>query len=193
MENNIHLITIKNTLLFFMSIVLVMIIKELSGLLIPLAFALFIGLLLQPIIEFLRRKSWPYSVIITSITIITIGTLFLIGVIIKDTGVQIVSEKDILLEQISIKLDGIIESVDHLPGLESLEADGFVSLLNRIFSPTFLLNTSGLLAGQLGTLTWNFILTTIYLVAVLGSIVRYEKYIEYLEGDDDEGNNRNAI
>jgi len=187
MENNIHLITIKNTLLFFMSIVLVMIIKELSGLLIPLAFALFIGLLLQPIIEFLRRKSWPYSVIITSITIITIGTLFLIGVIIKDTGVQIVSEKDILLEQISIKLDGIIESVDHLPGLESLEADGFVSLLNRIFSPTFLLNTSGLLAGQLGTLTWNFILTTIYLVAVLGSIVRYEKYIEYLEGDDDEG------
>jgi AI-2 transport protein TqsA len=187
MENNTHLVTIKNVLLFFMSIVLVMIIKELAALLIPLAFALFIALLLQPIIEYLRRKRWPYTVIITTITIITIGTLFLIGAIIKDTGIQIVSEKDVLLEQVSDKLDGIIDSVDHLPGLESLKADGLVSLLNSVLSPKFLLNTSGLVAGQLGTLTWNFLLTTIYLVAVLGSIVRYEKYIEYLEGDDDEG------
>lgn len=44
-----------------------------------------------------------------------------------------------------------------------------------------------MLAGQLGTFTWNFILTTIYLVAVLGSIVRYETYIDYLEGADHEG------
>jgi predicted PurR-regulated permease PerM len=56
MENKIHLVTIKNVLLFFMSIVIVMIIKELGALLIPLAFALFIGLLLQPVIEFLKKK-----------------------------------------------------------------------------------------------------------------------------------------
>lgn len=93
MENNIHLVTIKNILLFFMSIVVVMLIKELGGLLIPLAFALFIGLLLQPIIAFLNKKKWPDSVSITVITIITVGFLFLIGAIIKDTGVQIISEK----------------------------------------------------------------------------------------------------
>jgi predicted PurR-regulated permease PerM len=124
---------------------------------------------------------------ITLITIITIAFLYLIAAIIKDTGVQIINEKEVILDQVSVKLDGIIANVDHLPGFESLEADGFVSLINNVFSPKFLLNTSGLLAGQLDALTWNFILTTIYLVAVLGSIVRYEKYIDYLEGDDGEG------
>lgn len=187
MDNNIHLVTIKNVLLFFMSIVIIMIIKELSALLIPLTFAFFIGLLLQPIIEFLNTKKWPYSVSITVITIITIGFLFLIGAIINDTAVQIVSEKKVLLDQVSVKLDAIIDDIDHLPGFESLEAEGFVSILRRVFSPTFLLNTSGLLAGQLGVFTWNFILTTIYLIAVLGSIIRYEMYIDYLEGDDYEG------
>jgi len=187
MENSTHLVTIKNVLLLFLAIVVTMIIKELGALLIPLTFALFIGLLLQPIIEFLKRKKWPYSLSITLITIFTIGLLFLIGIIIKDTGTQLINEKEELLDQVSVKLDGVIKTLDHLPGFESLGSEGFVSTLRILVSPKVMLSTSGLLAGQLGTFTWNFLLTTIYLVAVLGSIVRYDKYIDYLEGDDDEG------
>lgn len=74
--------------------------------------------------------------------------------------------------------------------VSSLETDGFIETLNNVISTEFLLNTSGVVASSVGSFTFNFILCAIYLVAVLGSIVRYEKYISYLEGDDSVGKER---
>lgn len=187
-ESNIR--TIKNTLLIFLAIVGIMIIKALSGLLIPLAFAIFIGLMLQPVILFLDKKNWPYSVSITLITILTIGLLFLVGLIVFDTGAQIVDQKDKLLSQIDAKFIEIIDQLSFIPGVSKVETSGLIQTLNNLISVDFLLSTSGVVAGQLGTFTFNFILSAIYLVAVLGSIVRYEKYIAYLEGDDQKGKER---
>lgn len=190
MTTESQLTTIKNILLFFMAIVIIIIIKTLSGLLIPLAFALFTGILLQPIIAFLDRKNWPYTVSITLITVLTIAFFYAVGLIVADTGSQIVAEKDKLLAQIDEKGSALIEEFNHLPGVDQIEVDNFTGLINQVATPDFLLNTSGVVAGQLGTFSWNFILATIYLVAVLGSIVKYEKYINYLEGDDDIGKKR---
>lgn len=185
-----HLATIKNILLFFMAIAIVLIIKEVSGLLIPLAFALFIGILLQPIIAYFERKKWPYSVSITLITLLTIGFIYLIGLIVADTGSQIVDQKEKLLGQIEKKGTSLIEEFDYVPGVDRIQIDSFTELVDKVATPNFMLDTSGAVAGHVGTFTWNFILATIYLVAVLGSIVRYEKYINYLEGDDDMGKQR---
>ena len=190
MDSNNTLSSIKNTLLFFMAIVIILIIKELAGLLIPLAFAIFVGILLQPIIAFFDRKKWPYSVSISLITIMTLAFIFLVGVIVADTGAQIVAEKDKLLAQINVRLDGILAQLNHLPGFDTIEAESITDVINKVFSAELLLSTSGALAGQLGTFTFNFILAAVYLVAVLGSIIRYEKYINYLEGDDDKGKQR---
>ncbi len=190
MDSTSHLKTIKNTLLFFMTILVILIIKELSGLLIPLAFALFIGILLSPIIEYLSKRNWPYTVSITLITVVTIGILFLIGLVIADTATQLVAEKEKLLSQMEVRFERILQDLSFIPGAEELEADGFIAALNKLFSRDFLVNTSGFVASQLGTFTFNFILTTVYLVAVLGSIIRYEKYISYLEGDDQKGKER---
>lgn len=181
---------IKNILLIFLAIIGVIIVKTLSGLLIPLAFAFFIGLLLEPIIQYLSKKNWPYSISIIVITILTIGFIFLIGLIVVDTGTQIVAEKNKLLGQIDQKFENILASLNFIPGIESLETDGLINTLNQLISVEFLINTSGVVAGQLGTFTFNFILSTIYLVAVLGSIVKYEEYIGYLEGDDQKGQER---
>ena len=82
-DNNI--VTIKNILLLFMGIVIVLVIKELSALLIPLTFAIFIGILLQPVIAYLDRKGWPYMLSITVITVLTLGFVFLVGLIVFDT------------------------------------------------------------------------------------------------------------
>lgn len=185
LENNVR--SIKNTLLIFLAIVGVIIIQTLSGLLIPLAFALFIGLLLEPLIQFLSKKGWPYSISITVITILTLGFLFLVGLIVFDTAGQIVEEKTKLLEQINEKFQEILSGLSFIPGIETFKTDGIIETLNKLISIEFLISTSGIVAGQLGTFTFNFILSAIYLVAILGSIVRYEKYIGYLEGDDDIG------
>lgn len=187
-ENNSRVI--KNILLAFAAIVLVMIIMELSGLLIPLAFALFVGILLSPIIEYLEKKNWPYTVSISVISVLAIGFLFLIGLIIFDTSTQILSQKVKLLGQIEVKFEEILSHFEFIPGVEQMEADGFISVLNKVISQEFILNTSGVLASELGTFTFDFILSAIYLIAVLGSIVRYEQYISYLEGDDQKGRER---
>ena len=155
-ESNIR--TIKNTLLIFLAIVGIMIIKALSGLLIPLAFAIFVGLMLQPVILYLDKKNWPYSVSITLITILTLGFLFLIGLIVFDTGAQIVDQKDKLLAQIDAKFIDIIDQLSFIPGVSSVETSGFIQTLNKLISVDFLLSTSGIVAGQLGTFTFNFIL-----------------------------------
>lgn len=176
--------SIKNTLLIFLAIVGVIIIKTLSGLLIPLAFALFIGLLLEPLIQYLSKKGWPYSISISVITILTLGVLFLIGLIVFDTAGQIVEGKTKLLTQIDEKFQEILSGLAFIPGVVTFKTDGLMETLNKLISIEFLISTSGVVAGQLGTFTFNFILSSIYLVAILGSIVSYEKYIGYLEGDD---------
>lgn len=185
-----NLRTIKNILILFAAILLIMIIKTLAGLLIPLAFALFVGILLSPIIEFLEKKRWPYTVSITLITILTLGIIFLIGLLVVDTGTQIVGEKDKLLGQIDARFETILSQFEFIPGVAQMETDGFINTLNKLISSDFLINTSGVVASQLGTFTFNFILSAVYLVAVLGSIVRYENYIHYLEGDDPVGRER---
>lgn len=193
MENNspdTNLRVIKNILLFFGAIVGVFLIKTLSGLLIPLAFAFFIGLLLEPLIQFLIKKGWPYTVSIILITLLTLGFLFLVGLIVFDTGTQIVAEKDKLLNQIDLKFDDILANLSFIPGIDTLETDGFTEMLNELISVEFLISTSGMIAGQLGTFTFDFILSAIYLVAVLGSIVQYEQYISYLEEGDEKRQQR---
>jgi predicted PurR-regulated permease PerM len=177
-------------MLIFAAILGIIIIKTLSGLLIPLAFALFIGILLSPIISYLDQKKWPYTVSITLITILTLGFIFLTGLIVYDTGLQIVGQKDKLLSQIDVRFQEILSGLSFIPGVSSLETDGFIETLNNVISTEFLLNTSGVVASSVGSFTFNFILCAIYLVAVLGSIVRYEKYISYLEGDDSVGKER---
>lgn len=185
MESNVR--SIKNSLLFFSAILGVFLIKTLAGLLIPLAFAFFIGLLLEPLIQYLSKKGWPYSISIILISILTLGFLFLIGLIVFDTGAQIVAEKDKLLGQIDQKFESIIDSLSFIPGIDIVQTDGLIETLNKLISIEFLINTSGIVAGQVGTFTFDFVLSAIYLVAVLGSIVRYEEYIGYLEGDDEKG------
>ena len=187
---NSDLRVVKNILLIFAGILGILIIKTLSSLLIPLAFAVFIGILLSPIITYLDKKNWPYSISIGIITVFTIGLLFLIGLIVYDTGLQIVEQKEKLLLQIDHKFQDILGNLSFIPGISSLETGGFIEMINNVMSTEFLLNTSGVLASSLGAFTFNFILSAIYLVAVLGSIVRYEKYIAYLEGDDAAGKER---
>lgn len=181
--------TIKNILILFAAILVIVIIKTLSGLLIPLAFALFTGILLSPIIEFLEKKNWPYSISISVITILALGFIFLIGVLVVDTGNQIFAEKDKLLDQIEIRFEVILSQFEFIPGIEEMETDGLIKTLKQVISKDFLMNTSGVVASSLGTFTFNFILSAVYLIAVLGSIVRYENYINYLEDDKSDRDN----
>jgi len=162
----------------------------LATLLIPLTFAIFIGILLQPVIAYLDKKNWPYMLSIIAITVFSLGFVFLIGLIVFDTGLQIVDQKERLLSQIGNRINDLVIQFEHIPGFSALKERDFNETLQQLLSPEVMLNTSGVVAGEIGNFVFNLVLTAIYLVAVLGSIVKYEKYIGYLEGDDDEAKQR---
>ena len=187
MENNLK--TIKNILIFIAAILIAFLLSELSYMLIPLALALFFAILLQPVLAWFETKRWPFSLSLVVISLTSISTVALIGFMIYQTGVGLVRQKDKLLGQIDLKLQGILEWVHQISGIEINAAD-IVARLSQLMSTDWIIKSSGTLAGFLGDFTGVFVMTSLYLVLLLGGILKYEQYIRYLEkGDDEAGKN----
>ena len=181
MEKEIR--TIKTLLSFFAAILIIYLVSLLKGLLVPLAFAFFFAILLQPILAWFERKRWPFGLSLAVISIGSIILLWLIGMLFYETALNLVDEKDKLLEQINGKLDGISLWVTEMTGF-SVDAGQFTDLISPLFSVEWFLESSGKFAGFLGNFTGTFIMTMLYLVLLLGGILKYEQYINYLEEGD---------
>ncbi len=178
MEKNVA--TIKNILLVFLAFLVIYMISVLSSLLIPLAMALFIAILLQPILARFEKMRWPFSLSLTAISITTLSFLWLFGMLIYRTGKSIAVQKEKLLGQINSKLELILGWANSLPGVD-IQADNITTLLSDLMTYDWLLKSSGQFAGLLGNFTGSFFMTALYLIALLGGILRYEQYINYLE------------
>ena len=183
MEKNIA--TIKNILTVLLAILLMYLFSVLSYLLIPLALALFIAIVLHPVLAYFQSKKWPFALSLSVVSVSTLGVLWLFGMLIYRTGQNIVEQKGYLLSQINTKLTGIIEWVNQFPGVE-LSSENLVSIISGVISYDWLLQSSGQFAGILGDFTGSFFMTALYLIGMLSGILRYEQYISYLEEGDVE-------
>ncbi len=181
-----NLRTIKNVLIFMAATLIAILLHELANMLIPLALALFFAILLQPILAWFERKNWPFSLSLVVIYLTSISTVALIGLMIYQTGVSLVKQKDKLLSQINVKLNGILDWIHQLSGLE-LQAGDITEKIGELFSTDWILKSSGALAGVLGDFTGVFVMTALYLIVLLGGILKYEQYIHYLEEGDAKG------
>ena len=178
MEKDIK--TVKNILSIMLAIVIIYLLTVLSSLLIPLALALFIAILLQPTLAWFEKKKWPFTLSLTAISATTLSILWLFGVLFYQTGQAISEEKVELLAQIQRKLQGIMVWVNTLPGVE-FQTQDIISTLSGLMSYDWLIKSSGQFAGILGSFTGAFFMTALYLIGLLGGILKYEKYISYLE------------
>lgn len=175
--------SIKNILSVLLAILLIYLLAVLSSLLIPLTLALFIALLLQPVLLWFERKKWPFSLSLSVVSISSLGILLLFGMLFYRTGINIVDQKDYLLSQVNGKLEGVINWLNNLPGVE-LQSSDLVGVLSGLMSYDWLLKSSGQFAGILGDFTGTFFMTALYLIGLLGGILKYEQYINYLEEGD---------
>ena len=183
MKKNIT--TIKNILTFFLAILIVYLLSVLSSLLIPLVLALFIAIVLQPALLWFERKKWPFAMSLSFVSASTLGVLWLFGMLFYKTGQNIIEQKGYLLEQINYKLSGIIGWVNNFPGIE-LDSDNIVNIISSVMSYDWVLRSGGQFAGVLGDFTGSFFMTALYLIGILGGILKYEQYIRYLEEGDIE-------
>lgn len=173
---------------FCFAVLVAYLLSILAGLLIPLALALFLAILLQPVLAWFERKNIGFGISLSVISITSLSALALFGMLVYQTGRSLMIEKEKLLTQIHAKLTTILERINHLPGVY-LEPSDIVDNLGQLLSTDWLVASSGTFAGMLGSFTGAFLMTSLYLVAFLSGILKYEQYIHYLQ-DDEKGSQK---
>lgn len=186
MEKEIRLI--KNILLFMLAVLGTYLLSLLSSLLIPLALALFMAMLLQPAMLWLERRKVPATISLIVVNIASFGVLFLVGLLVYKTGKGLYQEKDILLAQVSQKIESLLNWFNNLSGLDLSPTD-IVKQVEPLFSVDWLVSSYNSVVGALGSFTGLAFMTLLYFVILLGGMLRYEQYLHYLE----EGSNSNTL
>lgn len=183
MEKDIR--TIKSIMIIFVFCLIIYLIFILAEMLIPLALAIFIAILLQPILAWLDSKKLPFGLSMILITSITVGIIYLVGALVVGTWNELSKEQDVLLQNINERLNSLLGWINSFTDLR-LSADEFILTIKNLISADWLIKSTGNFAGALGNFTTIFFMTILYLVVLLGGILKYEKYISYLEEDIDE-------
>ena len=179
--------SIKILLGFFLSILFIYLLYAFASLIIPLTLAIFIGLLLQPILKWFKSKNIPYVIsmllVLVAVTLVISG----IGRVISGTAQSFIEQKDTLGIQINDKLQGVKVVLDKIPGVD-MEHTSVKEVVDDFISMEWILQSSRSIAGKIGDFTGAFFMTLIYLVAVLGGILNYKKGLTYLTGNTSEEN-----
>ena len=183
MEKDIR--AIKSILFFITAILLIYILYILSSLLIPLFMAFFLALLLQPLLAWFERKNVPLGLSMIVISVTTVSILYLISMLIYKTGSAMVDQKTELLSQINIKINSMLSWFNDFSGL-ALSSDEAINQVSKMISADWLLKSTGNFAEAVGNFSTVFFMTLLYLLVLLGGILKYEQYIRYLsEGKPD--------
>lgn len=180
-QDNI-LVSIRNVLIVFLAILIFYILSAMSSILLPLVLALLFAILFQPLIMFLRNKKVPRIIILPTISIITLGILFGVGVIITDTAENILEQQDYLLTRLVAKIEMTMSWINKTIG-SNFNLDSVISELYNNTDSTALSDAAGGIAKGLGSFFGSFSMFALYYVLLLAGMSEYKKYIRYVGGD----------
>ncbi|BDD07301.1 membrane protein (plasmid) [Aureibacter tunicatorum] len=161
----------------------------LANILIPLVLAVFLGILFQPILKYLKAKGINQYISLVIILLMLLGAVTLFGTVVSNTLNQIIGERHQYLELLDDKTSAILHAWNKLSGNDF----NFTSLVQDIIShidANWALRASGYLLAEVGDSTEVFLLTSVFLIFLIDSIMNYPSYIAYLIG---QSNNRNHI
>ncbi|WMJ73138.1 AI-2E family transporter [Cytophagaceae bacterium ABcell3] len=175
MENDIK--TIKNILTALLGFLFIYLLNVFSTLVIPLLLALFMAMLLQPALAWFEKKNWPYGLSLSVISLGSLTCLALIGLVIYQTGIEMMSEKAHLSLQIRESLTDILTWANNKFNL-TIEHKDAINYVYQYFSLSSFLKSTGVILGNVTNLLF---MTSLYLIVFMGGILKYEQFIRYLE------------
>lgn len=183
MEKNIK--TIKKLLFVLVIVLAAFLLKLLSFLFIPLALALFISLLLMPLLGWLQKKKLPYFV---GLAIIIAGGFFVlrgIGIVIKHTGKKMIERQDVIVEQFNAKLLPLITQAESILGVGFLKGENRMlqERVENLLSSEVLTGVTSNMVGTVGNFVSGALMTIIFLIVMLGGMQHYQRYISYVAGE----------
>ncbi len=171
---------IKNIMVVFLGIVILYLLKILSNLFLPLAFALFFAILLQPLVGLFRRKfSLNLSVVLA--TIVSVVSFLALGFVFYNAVSGFISNRDEILSGVTAELKPLIDEVTRLVGSE-LQEDELREYLSRVIPTDKVLSFSGSFLNTLSGFASELLMTILYFAGLLGAIAEYEKFIDYIMG-----------
>ncbi len=153
----------------------------LSNLLIPLVLALFLVMVLQPILAFLNRKKLPNWLSVTIVSIITLIVLFSFITIISSTASQVADQGKVFVTRFSMKLNMALDWINNLVG-SKLNLGYLENLISENLTSEWITKSLGSIAKSLGSFVGSFLLFAFYFIILLAGFNNYEKYILYVGG-----------
>jgi len=181
--------SIKIVLGVFLTFMLVYLMNILSTIMIPLTLAIFIALLMQTPLQWLKDKKIPYAIgvilILGIITLIFTG----IGQVIVNTGNAFYNEKDKLASQIEVKLQNVTATIERIPGID-FHNTTLQEVFKEFISMDWILQSTKNIAGTVGNITSLIFMVLIFLIAMLGGIIKYKTHLRYLTGGSSDKANK---
>lgn len=188
MEKDIR--TIKNLLLILVIIVLAYLLKLLSFLFIPLALALFITLLIMPLLQWFERKKVPYWAGLSIIFVAGFGVLKGIGEIVQHTGKRIIERQEAIAGQFNQKLAPLIERAESWLGVGFFQNENGLLQegLEKIASSATFTGMTGNALEMAGGLVSALLMVLVFLILMLYGARHIERYVLYVGGDSKQNN-----
>jgi len=181
---------IKNILVIFLGIVILYLLRELSNLFVPLAFAMFFAVLLQPLVALFQRKfSLNVSIVLT--TLVSVIVFLFLGFIFYNTVSNFVSNRESILEGVTAELTPIIDWFTSRVGSQFTE-DELRKYISRVVPTEKVLSMSGSFINTLSGFASELLMTILYFAGLLGAIAQYEKVIDYIVGKNGSGEHSSA-
>lgn len=177
-----HLKVIRNIHLMLIAGLVLYILFTLSNIFIPLLFAFFLALFMQPVVSWFFQKGIPLGVTIIMISVLFIGMLVLLDLIIYDTFQEIINQKEQFLNRMNMRLESILSGLQALSSYQ-FNVNDIVESVKHIMTYDWLLANTGGIVSKVGNFSGSLLITILYFVSMLGAVAQYEKYIGYLESD----------
>jgi AI-2 transport protein TqsA len=169
---------IKTILMIFLGIMVLYLMRELSGLLVPLFFALFFAVLLQPVVNFFRRfLSTSASIALTTLTAMTIFCF--IGFGLFNVVQALIENGDSILDSISSDLRPFLNSYTAYFGVTFKKGELRDSIVALLQSGSFW-SASGSFVNSLSGMAAELLMTILYFAGLLGTITQYDKTVSYI-------------
>jgi AI-2 transport protein TqsA len=172
---------IRSILRVFLAILILYLVKVLSNLFVPLAFAIFLAVLFEPLVGFFRKKlSLSLSVLFT--TLLFISVFFVTGVVFFGAVRGLINNSDAVLEQFNQAVNPVLESLSNVLGEEFLISD-VMEILQQFIPVGDLVTVSGSFLGSISGFAAEILMIILYFAGLLGAISQLDNTVGYLLKD----------
>ncbi len=174
--------TVKTIYIIFLLVLIFYLMSVLSSILIPLALAFLFAVLFQPFAVYMNEKlKAPNWLIMPIIAIFSLAVIYGLFNIIYETALQIVEQKEFLVEKFNEKVISSIHLLDVLTG-DYINLNVLIEQFNAKLTSEWVTTAIGGLAQGLGSFTGSFFMFAIYYIVLLAGLSNYKDYLIYVGG-----------